>query len=113
MDPISWVIPNLADNSLIEFPITKAMLDDPNYRIMGLLLSDARIKGTDNPPVIQPPIMLMSSRLTKDISKIAGFSFYVNNTLFYQPWQHSNVSTTLSERNQGTFNFGMELYLKL
>jgi len=113
MDPVAYVIPNVATNSLIEFPITQAMLDDETYRIRGLLLKDARISGNDNPPVVQPPLMLMSSRLTKDISNIAGFSFYVNNTLFYQPWQHSNVSTTPFEKNQGTFNFGMEIYFKI
>ena len=112
MDPIAYIIPDVANNQFIQYPITAAMLADKNYKIRGLLLSDAHISGNDNPPVTQPPLMLMSSRLTKDISKMAGFSFYVNNTLFYQPWQHSNVSTTLFEKNQGTFNFGMELYFK-
>ncbi len=112
MDPVAYIIPDVANNNFIEFPITQEMLNDPDYKIMGILLKDARISGNDNPPIIQPPLMMMSSRLTKDISKMAGFSFYVNNTLFYQPWQRSNISTTLTEKNQGTFNFGMELYFK-
>ena len=112
MDPIAYVLPDVANNALIEHPITPEMLNNPNYKIRGLLLSDARILGTDNPPSIHPPLMLMSSRLTKDITKMAGFSFFVNNTLFYQPWQRTNISTTPTERNQSTFNFGMELYFK-
>ena len=112
MNPIAYIIPDVANNQFNEYPITQAMLNDKTYRIRGLLLSDAQISGTDNPPVVSPPLMLITSRLTKDISNMAGFSFYVNNTLFYQPWQHSNVSTTLNEKNQGTFNFGMELYFK-
>lgn len=112
MQPTAYIIPDVATGQFFEYPITKEMLDDPEYKIQGLLLSDANIKGTDNPPTIQPPLMLMTSRLSKDISKMAGFSFYVNNTLFYQPWQRSNISSTLIEKNQGTFNFGMELYFK-
>lgn len=112
MDPVAYIIPDVANNQFIEYPITSTMLADKEYKIMGLLLKDAHITGNDNPPSIMPPLMIISSRLTKDISKMAGFSFYVNNTLFYQPWLHSNISTTLTERNQGTFNFGMELYFK-
>jgi outer membrane receptor protein involved in Fe transport len=112
MNPVAYVIPDVANNTLIEYPITQEMLNDENYKIKGLLLKDAKISGNDNPPNIMPPLMMMSSRLTKDISKMAGFSFYVNNTLFYQPWQSSNISTTPTEKNQGTFNFGMELYFK-
>jgi outer membrane receptor protein involved in Fe transport len=111
--PVGYLLPDIATNGVIQLPISPEMYDDPEYRIAGLLLSDAIIKGTDNPPVSQPPIMLMTSRLTKDISNFAGFSFFVNNTFFHQPWQRSSVSTTLTERNQGTFNFGMELYFKL
>lgn len=111
--PMAYLLPDLANNTVTYHPITAEMLADPNYTIRGLKLSDAVTSGSDNPPVTQPPLMMMSTRLTKDISKMAGFSFFVNNTLFYQPWQSSSASTTLTERNQGTFNFGMELYFKL
>ncbi len=106
-DPLGYL-----DTDLSYHPITQEMLDNPDYRIKGVLLSYARHAGTDNPAVTQPPIWIMNTRLTKDISKMAGFSFYVNNTLFYQPWQHSSLSGTLTERNQGTFSFGMEMYFK-
>lgn len=106
-DPLGYL-----DTDLSYHPITQEMLDNPNYRIKGLLLALDRRSGTDYPKVTQPPIWMMNTRLTKDISKMAGFSFYVNNTLFYQPWQRSSVSSTLTERNQGTFSFGMEMYFK-
>jgi len=101
--PIAYLLPNLATNGVTYHPITEAMLADKDYTIL---------TGSDNPPISMPPLMMMSTRLTKDISKMAGFSFFVNNTLFYQPWQSSSASSTLTERNQGTFNFGMELYFK-
>lgn len=110
-DPIGYITAN--NNGGTDYhEITKEMLADANYTIRGCSLALARRSGADNPPVKQPAIMLLSTRLTKDISNIAGFSFYVNNTLFHQPWQHSSVSSTLTERNTGTFNFGMELYFK-
>lgn len=110
-DPIGYLEAN-KQGGVDYKEITQEMLQDPDYRIKGSPLSKARLTGKDNPPVTQPPLLLMTTRLTKDISKIAGFSFYANNTFFYQPWQHSSVSTTLTERNQGTFSFGVELYLK-
>ncbi len=111
--PIAYLLPNMSASGVDSYPITKEMFDDPNYKIKGLLLKDAILTGSDKPPVSQPPLSMMSTRLTKDISKVAGFSFFVNNTLFHQPWQHSSTSTTLTERNQGSFSFGMELYFKL
>jgi hypothetical protein len=112
MNPIGYFTANTT-GGVDYHVITQDMLNDPNYKIKGLLLSDSKIIGNDNPPITNPPIWLMSTRLTKDISKIAGFSFYVNNTFFYEPWQHSSASTTLTQGNIGTFSFGMELYFKL
>ena len=40
-------------------------------------------------------------------------SLYVNNALFYEPYQRGNKTTTLSQRNTGTFQFGAELSLNL
>ena len=44
---------------------------------------------------------------------MGGLSFYVNNALFYEPFLTGNKTTTLSQRNTGTFQFGAELYLNL
>ena len=55
----------------------------------------------------------MNMRLTKDVSKNFGFSFFVNNAFFYMPYQASSYSGTLTERNTGTFSFGVEMYVKI
>ena len=107
-DPIAWI-----DTDLSRHEITQAMLNDPSYTIKGVLLSAQRKNPADNAPTVQPPIWLMNMRLTKDVSKNFGFSFYVNNALFHMPYQSSSKSGTLSERNQGTFAFGVEMFVKI
>ena len=107
-DPFAWI-----DTDLSRHEITQAMLDDPDYRIKGILLSAQRKNPADSKPVVQPPIWLMNMRLTKDVSKNFGFSFYVNNAFFHMPYQASSTSGTLSERNTGTFAFGVEMYVKI
>lgn len=107
-DPIGWV-----DTDLSWHEITQAMLDDPDYRIKGVLLSAQRKNPSDTRPVTQPPIWLMNLRLTKDVSRNFGFSFYANNALYFMPYQSSSYSGTLTERNTGTFSFGVEMYIKI
>ena len=107
-DPIAWI-----DTDLSYHEITPAMLADEEYRIKGILLKDQRRHPTDNQPTVQPPIWLMNLRLTKDVSKNFGFSFFVNNAFFYMPYQASSYSGTLTERNTGTFSFGVEMFVKI
>lgn len=107
-EPIGWI-----DNDLSYHKITDQMLSNPEYRIKGLLLSDQIKDPRDTEPVINKPLWLINARLTKDISNSLGFSFFVNNIFFYTPYQSSNVSGTLVERNSGTFSFGMELFIKI
>lgn len=107
-NPIGWV-----DTDLSYHPITQQMLDDPNYRIKGILLSEQFKDPKDDGATKQPPIWIISARLSKDISKSLGFSFFVNNAFFYTPYQSTNKSGTLTERNTGTFSFGMELLIKI
>ena len=107
-DPFGWI-----DTDLSYHEITQAMLADPDYRIKGVLLSAQRKNPADSQAVTQPPIWLMNMRLTKDVSKSFGFSFFVNNAFFYMPYQASSYSGTLSERNTGTFSFGVEMYVKI
>ena len=107
-DPFGWI-----DTDLSYHEITQAMLADPDYRIKGILLSAQRRNPADSQPVTQPPIWLMNMRLTKDVSKSFGFSFFVNNAFFYMPYQASSYSGTLTERNTGTFSFGVEMYVKI
>ena len=107
-DPYAWI-----DTDLSYHEITSAMLEDPDYMIKGVLLSAQRKNPADSNPVTQPPIWLMNMRLTKDVSKNFGFSFFVNNALYYMPYQASSYSGTLTERNTGTFSFGVEMYVKI
>jgi len=111
--PIGYIVANHS-GGFDTYTITKEMLDNPETRIKGHLLSNNIIDNADDIPIrTDVPIWNISTRLTKEISKVAGFSFFVNNTLFYEPWIHSTTSTTLSQRNTGTFSFGMELFLRL
>ena len=107
-DPIAWI-----DTDLSYHEITQSMLDDPTYMIKGVSLAAQRKNPADSNPVTQPPIWLMNMRLTKDVSKNFGFSFFVNNAFFYMPYQASSYSGTLTERNTGTFSFGVEMYIKI
>ena len=107
-DPYAWI-----DTDLSYHEIPASAFDDPEYTIKGILLSAQRKNPSDSNPVVQPPIWLMNMRLTKDVSKNFGFSFYVNNALYYMPYQASSYSGTLTERNTGTFSFGVEMYVKI
>jgi outer membrane receptor protein involved in Fe transport len=107
-DPVAWI-----DTDLTYHEITRAMLDNPAYTIKGVSLAAQRKNPADSDPIVQKPIWLMNLRLTKDVSRNFGFSFFVNNALFYMPYQSSSYSGTLTERNTGTFSFGMELYVKI
>ena len=106
--PLGWI-----DTDLSYHGITQSMLDDPEYRIKGILLKDQIKAPRDTDPITMPPLWILNARLTKDISKSLGFSFFVNNIFFYTPYQSSSASGTLIERNTGTFSFGMELFVKI
>ena len=106
--PIGWL-----DTDLSYYKITDQMFNDPNYKIKGILLADQIKNPKDTEAVILKPLWLINARLTKEISKSLGFSFFVNNLFYYTPYQSSNVSGTLVERNAGTFSFGMELFIKI
>jgi hypothetical protein len=106
--PIGWIDTDLSYNK-----ITKEMLDNPDYKIKGILLSEQIKDPKDDDPVTSKPLWIINARLTKDISKSMGFSFFVNNIFFYTPYQTTSYSGTLVERNTGTFSFGMELFIKI
>ncbi len=116
--PIGYFKYDYIDGQVVEnyYPITDAMIADENYLLddadgNGVLLRDQLVKSINDRATIQPPLFMFNVRLTKNFSDFAGFSFYANNTSFYQPWQHNNKSTTLSERNPN-LEFGFELSFK-
>lgn len=108
MDPIGWI-----DTDLTYHEITPEMLADDEYRIKGVLLKSQRKNPKDNLPTKAPITWLLSGRLTKELGDIGGFSFYANNLLFYEPFLRSSTSATLTQRNTGTFSFGVELFFNL
>ncbi len=108
MDPIGWI-----DTDLTYHEITQEMLANEDYKIKGVSLQSQRKNPSDNVPVKTPLAWNISGRLTKEFGKYAGLSFYANNMMFYEPYQTNSVSKTLTQRNLGSFSFGVELFLKL
>ena len=118
-DPIGWI-----DSNLERHDITSAMLngylgfDGKYYENKGtdqsyVSLADERKQTADTEPSKDKVTWNTSARLTKELGKVGGLSFYVNNALFYEPFLSGNKTTTLTQRNKGTFSFGAELYLNL
>jgi hypothetical protein len=90
---------------------TNEQLNDPNYKFKGYMLKDQKYTLANNRPETWPAIWCINLRVTKDINKNIGFSFFVNNFLYYQPWQTSSVSTNPVEKNASLFSYGFEMYL--
>lgn len=86
---------------------------DPAVQQESMAISKMERKSNDNEPSKTPVTWNTSVRLTKELGKVGGLSFYVNNALFYEPYLEGNKTTTLTQRNTGTFSFGAELYLNL
>lgn len=76
-------------------------------------ISDLDIRESDQQPSKQPITWNMAFRLTKELSKAVGFSLYVNNSFFYEPFLKNNKSSTLVQRNTGTFGYGVEFFFNL
>lgn len=82
--------------------------------IKGVLLQNILPKEPNHDKAtINPPIGCVNLRLSMDIVKNLGVSFYSNNLFFYQPWQTSNLTDTPILKNKGTFSFGVEAVIKL
>ena len=118
-NPIGWI-----DANLVSHDITSDMMNgyigmDGIYYAnkpegqYSVLVSDLANKYTDNIPTKNPVTWNMSMRLTKELGKLGGLSVYVNNCLYYEPYLTNNITTTLTQRNVGTFSFGAELFLNL
>ncbi|MBP5338144.1 MAG: carboxypeptidase-like regulatory domain-containing protein [Prevotella sp.] len=74
-------------------------------------VSDLAIKHTDNDPTKNPVTWNLQARLSKELGNVGSLSLYVNNALFYEPYLSGNNTSTLTQRNTGTFQFGAELSL--
>lgn len=117
--PIGWI-----DGNLERHAITPDMMggyigmDGVYYATKpttqaSILISDLTTTHTDNVPTKNPVTWNMSMRLTKELGKMGGVSVYVNNCLYYEPFLTNNITSTLTQRNTGTFSFGAELFLNL
>ena len=117
-DPIGWI-----DNDLRRHEITSDMLNgylgmDAQYYAIkptnqsSVAIQDLLIRINDNVPSKSPITWNLQARLTKELGKVGGLSFYVNNALYYEPYMKGNNTNTLSQRNVG-MSFGAELYLNL
>jgi hypothetical protein len=118
-DPIGWI-----DTKCNYHEITPEMLAgylgmDGNYyatppatqEYVGMyqLLSRTINTETESTPITWN----LQARLTKELGKIGGLSFYVNNALYYEPFLYNNShSKTRTQHNTG-FSFGAELYFNL
>lgn len=120
-NPIGWI-----DGNLVEHPITDDMqngfigMDAKYYATVpdasasgSIAIKDLATTYSDTDPNKTPITWNTSFRLTKELGRIGGLSIYVNNALYYEPYLKSNLSSTLSQRNTGTFSFGAELSLNL
>jgi len=75
--------------------------------------ADLAISHTDNDPTKNPVTWNLQARLSKELGRVGSLSFYVNNALFHEPYLSGNNTSTLTQRNTGTFQFGAELSLNL
>ena len=118
-DPIGWIDSNLQRHDLTSDMLNGYLGMDGQYYATrpdsqnSVALQDLLIRPTDNEPSENPITWNISARLTKELGKLGGLSFYVNNVLFYEPFLKGNKTNSLSQRNTGTFSFGAELYLNL
>lgn len=117
--PTAWL-----DAQLVEHPITPDMLQgyigvDGRYYPSApagqasVALSAQNIAPRDNVTTSSPTTWNLSFRLTKELGRVAQLSFYVNNALYYEPFLTTSTSSTLTQRNTGSFSFGAELSFQL
>ncbi|MCR5395166.1 MAG: TonB-dependent receptor [Bacteroidales bacterium] len=79
----------------------------------GIRISDLDLTYSDSDPVDNPVTWNVQARLTKELGKFGGFSCFVNNCLYYEPFRSSSNTSTRTQRNTGSFQFGCELYIRL
>lgn len=118
-DPTGWI-----DDRLQVHQLTPAMQQgflgtDGQYYATApagtesISLAAQAVRPKDNVATTSPTTWNVSARLTKELGNMATLSLYLNNALFYEPFRAASTSTTLTQRNTGTFAFGIELSIKL
>ncbi len=118
-NPIGWITTDLNYHEIQDNMLNGYIDIYGNYHdtapegIESVPVNAQVINPRDNIPTKSPKTWNLSARLTKEFSKSAGLSFYANNVMFYEPFLPSSTSKTLSQRNTGTFSFGVELFFNL
>lgn len=118
-DPIAYMGADLVQHGITADMMGGYLDMQGNYSatqpagVPSVAINDLRINSTENRPTKNPVTWNLQGRLTKELGKIGGFSIYVNNMIYYEPYLKSNLTTTLTQRNTGNFSFGAELYFNL
>jgi hypothetical protein len=118
-EPIGWITPDLVRHEITPSMAGGYIALDGTYHDTkpasgdAIRISDLSVKTSDNQPATSPITWNLMGRLTKELGKLGGLSLFVNNLMFYEPFLRSDQTATLSQRNTGTFGYGIELYLKL
>ena len=118
-NPIGWIDTNCNYHEISNDMLAGYLGMDANYYAtpptgqdyvgMYQLLSRSIDLETESSPITWN----IQARLTKELGKVGGLSFYVNNALYYEPFLYNNShSKTRSQYNTG-FSFGAELYFNL
>ena len=117
--PIGWISTDLSYHELTADMMSGYIGADGNYYatppadIEYVKVSEQEKAAGSNVTTKNPVTWNLSFRLTKEFGSTAGLSFYANNALFYEPFMTTSTSNTLTQRNTGTFSFGVELFFNL
>ena len=115
--PIGWITTDLVQHDITDDMLSGYIGEDGQYYATaptGISSFEiAKQTGSSDTYTENPITWNVSARLTKEFGKFAGLSFYANNVMFYEPFLTSNNSSSLTQRNTGTFSFGVELFLNL
>ena len=112
-DVIGYITPDLQYHVLTPGQESIPFTVGDGSAVATVSVADMAIRHTDNDPTKSPVTWNLQARLTKELGRVGGLSLYVNNALFYEPFLEGNNTSTLTQRNTGTFQFGAELSLNL
>ena len=116
--PIGWITPDLEYHAISDDMREGFIGEDGSYYATAptdgqTAFAIAKQTGSSYSSNRNPVTWNMSARLTKEFGRYAGLSFYANNVMFYEPFLTQSSSSTLTQRNTGTFSFGVELFFNL
>lgn len=115
--PIAWITTDLVQHEITDDMLSGYIGEDGNYYATAPAgmnsFEIAKQTGSYYNENKNPITWNLQARLTKEFGKFAGLSFYANNVMFYEPFLTQSNSQTLTQRNTGTFSFGVELFLNL